>query len=119
MATKKITLNELRNLIKEAVKKEIVKEGLTHKTESIDDFVEYAEEGGYAVALFNKRNELVEDYVDPSDYPSMMIMLSPTGSGGNVIAPLEYKGYRVDIHSGGLVDAEYIKKAEGFKSKYD
>jgi len=68
---------------------------------------------GYAVALMDENNELVDDYVDPSDYPDMMVIKS------SVIAPEQYRGYTVKLHSGGMVDDKNVKKSIDFKSKYD
>jgi hypothetical protein len=81
---------------------------------SIFDYVEENEKDGYAVALYNADDELVEDYVDPSDYPSIYV-----DKKGNVTEPKEYVNYTVGIHTGGLVDNKDIKKTKGFRSKYD
>jgi len=85
----------------------------------IKEYTEEAESCGYNVALFNPEGQLVEDYIEADDYPGMVVKTHRYSNIAEVIAPDEYKGWSVDLFNICLADADHIKKAPGFKSKYD
>ena len=68
------------------------KEGIT-----IFKLIEDWEDQGYGIALISPDDKIVEAYIDPSDYPDMI--LNKSGNGARVIGG-KYKGYLIMFHSG-------------------
>jgi hypothetical protein len=104
MITKKISLNELRTLVKQVIKEE------ESNRISVFDYVDDNSNDGYATALYDKNHELIDDYVDPNDYPDMYV------SERGAILTGKYKGGSLGIHSGGIKDLDYIEKYPTFES---
>jgi hypothetical protein len=107
IVTKKISLNELRTLVKQVIKEE------ESNRISVFDYVDDNSNDGYATALYDKNHKLIDDYVDPNDYPDIYV------SERGAILTGEYKGGSLGIHSGGIKDLDYIEKHPKFKSRYD
>lgn len=67
---------------------------------SIFDYVDDHNDAGYGLALMNRNGNVKDPYIDPSDYPDMIV------EGGKmeprVLSPGKYKGYYIQLHSGQL-----------------
>jgi len=66
---------------------------------TIFELVANWEPEGYGIALISPDDIVVTAYIDPSDYPDMI--LDKNRNGAKVIGG-KYKGYSVRFHSGGL-----------------
>jgi len=66
---------------------------------NIFDFINDWKDEGYGIALISPDDIVVDAYIDPSDYPQMI--LSYSGSGASAINP-EHNGYWIKFHSGSL-----------------
>jgi hypothetical protein len=86
----RITESQLKGLVRKMIKEEM-SNGI-----SVFDYVEENSDRGYATALYDKNHRLVDNYVDPNDYPDMYV------SERGAILSGEYKGGSLGIHSGGM-----------------
>jgi hypothetical protein len=80
----------------------------------ISDYVQQKELdlGGYGVALIDDGETVITPYIDPSDYPDMMV--SGYGKQAWVVNDPSKKGWYVRIHTGGL---ETNPEQAGYKRK--
>jgi hypothetical protein len=69
----------------------------SQSTQSIFEFVADWEPEGYGLALIDTDDNVVTAYIDPSDYPEMIVE-----KGSKIIYPTEYNGYFIMKHSGQL-----------------
>lgn len=66
---------------------------------SIFELVEDWDGGGYGIALISPDDKVIDPYIDPSDYPDMI--LNKSCNGAKVIDG-KYKDCRIIFHSGQL-----------------
>ena len=79
-------------------------------TTTIFELVNSWGQEGYGIALINPDDEVVEPYIDPSDYPD--IILDSNRTGANVIEG-KYKNYYIIFHSGQLeekIGKEWLRR---------
>jgi hypothetical protein len=72
---------------------------LSHSETSIFDLVSDWNNEGYAIALVDQEGIVIDPFIDPSDYPDMM--LHKNGNGAHVLNGQE-QGYMILFHSGQL-----------------
>ena len=63
----------------------------------IFQFIKDWENQGYGIALISPDDKIIDPYIDPSDYPDMV--LNKSGNGARVISG-KYKDYFIMFHSG-------------------
>ena len=68
---------------------------------TIFKLIEDWKDQGYGIALISPSDIVIEPYIDPSDYPDMV--LDKSGNGARVIDG-KYKGYLIMFHSGQFED---------------
>jgi hypothetical protein len=70
---------------------------ISNKGVDIFQFVEDWDGAGYGIALVDPDRKIVTPYIDPSDYPDMI--LNKSGNGARVMGG-KYKDYSIIFHSG-------------------
>ncbi len=85
------------NNINEQIDQIMPTEQTSKSTQSIFEFVADWEPEGYGLALIDTDDNVVTAYIDPSDYPEMIVE-----KGSKIIYPTEYNGYSIMKHSGQL-----------------
>jgi len=68
---------------------------------SIFKLIEDWKDQGYGIALLSPDDIIIEPYIDPSDYPDMV--LDKSGNGARIISG-KYKGGMIMFHSGQFED---------------
>jgi len=85
---------------------------------TIFDLINDWGEEGYGIALISPDNKVVDPYIDPSDYPD--IILDRSANGAKVISG-KHIGCFIIFHSGQLEDKigeEYVSSTIGQSTQY-